>query len=101
MKPLGAKFHCVEKFYMDSYCMAIHCRFSSGLDTLVTEVEEHIKEVGQENLQSVLKSENVPTQFVEVMLNVHNKYHEMILTTFQVRYLYYLLTYDLTRRAHR
>jgi len=56
---------------------------AGGLDTLVTEVEEHIKEVGQENLQSVLKSENVPTQFVEVMLNVHNKYHEMILTTFQ------------------
>ena len=51
---------------------------------MVSEVEEHIKDVGQENLQTVLKSDNVPTQFVEVMLNVHNKYHELILTTFQV-----------------
>jgi len=56
---------------------------AGGLDALISEVEEHIKDVGQENLQTVLKSENVPTQFVEVMLNVHNKYHDLILTTFQ------------------
>jgi len=56
---------------------------SGGLDVLVSEVEEHIKEVGQENLQNVLKSENVPMQFVEVMLSVHSKYHELIVSTFQ------------------
>ena len=59
-------------------------RRTSGLDVLVSEVEEHIKEVGQENLQNVLKSENVPMQFVEVMLSVHSKYHELIVSTFQV-----------------
>jgi len=56
---------------------------AGGLDALISEVEDHIKDVGQENLQTILKSENVPTQFVEVMLNVHSKYHELIVTTFQ------------------
>jgi len=56
---------------------------SDGLKTLIAEVQEHIKEVGQENLQTVLKSDNVPSQFVEVMLNVHAKYHDSILNTFQ------------------
>ena len=72
-----------EQVNLDLLSISREPRFL-GLDALISEVEDHIKDVGQENLQTILKSENVPTQFVEVMLNVHSKYHELIVTTFQV-----------------
>ena len=77
-------FHPLNWRILASFCKGNVVSTFVGLDALISEVEEHIKDVGQENLQTVLKSENVPTQFVEVMLNVHNKYHDLILTTFQV-----------------
>ncbi|XP_061185924.1 cullin-2-like [Saccostrea echinata] len=48
-----------------------------GLGVLVQEVEGHIKQTGMEAVKN-LKGENVPGQFVESMLEVHQKYTEMI-----------------------
>lgn len=48
-----------------------------GLGVLIQEVEGHIKQTGMEAVKS-LKGDNVPGQFVESMLEVHQKYTEMI-----------------------
>ncbi|BFZ01433.1 hypothetical protein BsWGS_04472 [Bradybaena similaris] len=49
-----------------------------GLDTLVKEVETHIK---QQGMQSVLSLQNDPT-FVEAMLRVYHKFKELICDVF-------------------
>nr|XP_022308592.1 cullin-2-like [Crassostrea virginica] len=48
-----------------------------GLGVLIQEVEGHIKQTGLEAVKS-LKGDNVPGQFVESMLEVHQKYTELI-----------------------
>lgn len=53
-----------------------------GLQLLIQEVEEHIKSVGLEAVKN-LKGDNVPSQFVENMLEVHSKYTELIKKVFR------------------
>jgi len=54
----------------------------SGLTILIQEVEEHIKNKGLDAI-SGLKGDNIPSQFVESMLEVHTKYTEMIKAVFK------------------
>lgn len=53
-----------------------------GLALLIQEVEDHIKTIGMEAVKN-LKGDNVPTQFVESMLEVHSKYTELIRKVFR------------------
>ncbi|KAI0211701.1 Cullin-2 [Lamellibrachia satsuma] len=53
----------------------------NGLGVLVSEVEEHIKQVGLELVIS-LQGQSVPVQFVESMLEIHMKYLELIQIVF-------------------
>lgn len=53
-----------------------------GLSELVKEVEEHIKSTSLEAVSN-LKGENVPSQFVENMLDIHGKYTELIASVFR------------------
>lgn len=53
-----------------------------GLSLLVDQVEEHIRTTGLEAVNG-LKGDNVPTQFVENMLEVHSKYTDLIRKVFR------------------
>ncbi|KAJ8313728.1 hypothetical protein KUTeg_008289 [Tegillarca granosa] len=53
-----------------------------GLGVLILEVETHIKQTGLAAVKN-LKGENIPAQFVESMLEVHQKYTELIQSVFQ------------------
>jgi len=56
--------------------------FSNGLSVMVEEVQNHIARIGLEAV-SGLKGDNVPTMFVESMLQIHAKYTELIKDIFQ------------------
>ncbi|XP_050388623.1 cullin-2 [Patella vulgata] len=53
----------------------------SGLGILVQEVEEYIKQISLEVVKT-LKADNMPTRFVESMLDIHDKYTELIKNVF-------------------
>ncbi|ESP02261.1 hypothetical protein LOTGIDRAFT_207667 [Lottia gigantea] len=53
----------------------------SGLGVLVEQVEEFIKQTGLDAVLNV-KGDNIPSQFVESMLEVHNRYKDMIKNVF-------------------
>ncbi|XP_071811971.1 cullin-2-like [Apostichopus japonicus] len=52
-----------------------------GIKHMTKELEDHIKETGLGQLRG-LKEENMPMQFVEAVLSLHQKYSEMIKGTF-------------------
>ncbi|KAK2140943.1 hypothetical protein LSH36_1200g00010 [Paralvinella palmiformis] len=53
----------------------------NGLDRLIHEVQEHIKQVGLDTVKN-LKGDNIPAHFVESMLEVHVKYTALIQSVF-------------------
>ncbi|XP_041365909.1 cullin-2-like [Gigantopelta aegis] len=53
----------------------------SGLGVLIQEVENHIRQSGLEAVKN-LKGDNIPNQFVESMLEVHQKSTELIQSVF-------------------
>lgn len=56
--------------------------FPNGLTVMVEEVQNHIARIGLEAVNG-LKGENIPTLFVEQMLQIHSKYSELIKDIFQ------------------
>ncbi|XP_031562580.1 cullin-2-like [Actinia tenebrosa] len=53
-----------------------------GLMVMVTELEQHVTETGLGKIKSV-NFESGPFQYVDIMLDVHNKFTKLINTTFQ------------------
>lgn len=56
--------------------------FPNGLTVMVEEVQSHIARIGLEAVNG-LKGDNIPTFFVEQMLQIHLKYSELIKDIFQ------------------
>lgn len=56
--------------------------FPNGLTVMVEEVQNHIARIGLEAVNG-LKGDNIPTMFVEQMLQIHTKYSELIKDIFQ------------------
>jgi cullin 2 len=56
--------------------------FPNGLTVMVEEVQNHIARIGLEAVNG-LKGDNIPTFFVEQMLQIHSKYSELIKDIFQ------------------
>uniref|UniRef100_H2YFG2 Cullin family profile domain-containing protein n=1 Tax=Ciona savignyi TaxID=51511 RepID=H2YFG2_CIOSA len=54
---------------------------ANGLTHMVSELEAHIKETGLELVKGI-KEGNIPLQFVETILEVHKRFHDLIRDTF-------------------